>query len=132
MEGYTKVFLEPSLLQAEQSQLSQPFLTGEVFHPSDNFCGPPLDPLQQVHIFPVLRAPELNGGLQVGSHQRGAAGQNLLPEPADYASFGAAQDTIGLLGCKPTLLGHVELRSANIPKSFLAGMLSIHSPPSLY
>ena len=28
---------------AEQPQLSQPFLTGEVFHPSDHFCGRPLD-----------------------------------------------------------------------------------------
>ena len=28
-----------SLLQAEQPQLSQPFLTGEVFHPSDHCCG---------------------------------------------------------------------------------------------
>lgn len=25
-------------LQAEEPQLSQPFLTGEVFHPSDCFC----------------------------------------------------------------------------------------------
>jgi len=33
-----------SLLQAEQPQLSQPFLTAEVFHPSHHFCGPPLDP----------------------------------------------------------------------------------------
>ncbi|KAK4829131.1 hypothetical protein QYF61_002210 [Mycteria americana] len=40
---------------------------------SDNFCGPPLDPLQQVRVFSVLRAPELDTVLQVGSHleQRG-------------------------------------------------------------
>jgi len=57
-----------SLLQAEQPQLyHQPFLIGEVFQPSDNFCGPPLDPFQQVHVFLVLRAPELDIGLQVGS-----------------------------------------------------------------
>ncbi|KAK4810749.1 hypothetical protein QYF61_007723 [Mycteria americana] len=49
---------------AEQPQLSQPFLIGEVFHPSDHFCGPPLDPLQQVHVFPVLRTPELDAVLQ--------------------------------------------------------------------
>ena len=36
---------EPSLLQAEESQLSQPALIGEVFHPLDHFCGPPLDAL---------------------------------------------------------------------------------------
>jgi len=47
------------LLQAEQPQLSQPVLTGEVFHPWDYFCGPPLDTLQQVRVSPVLRTPHL-------------------------------------------------------------------------
>ncbi|KAK4815372.1 LOW QUALITY PROTEIN: hypothetical protein QYF61_001360, partial [Mycteria americana] len=48
---------------AEQPQLSQPFLI-EVFQRSDDVHGPPLDPLQQVHVFPVLRAPELDAVLQ--------------------------------------------------------------------
>ena len=43
---------------------------------SDHFHGPPLDPLQQVHVFPVLRAPELDAVLQVRSHQSGVEGQN--------------------------------------------------------
>ncbi|KAK4829708.1 hypothetical protein QYF61_006083 [Mycteria americana] len=47
-----------------RGQLSQPFLMGEVFHPSDLFNGPPLDLLQQVHVFPLLRAPELDTVLQ--------------------------------------------------------------------
>ncbi|KAK4819779.1 hypothetical protein QYF61_011379 [Mycteria americana] len=34
----------------------------EVLHPSDHFCGPPLDPLQQA--FPVLRTLELDAVLQ--------------------------------------------------------------------
>jgi len=33
-----------------------------------SFLWPPLDPLQQVHVCPVLGAPELDAGLQVGSH----------------------------------------------------------------
>ena len=37
--GPNNVSLEPSLLQAEQPQLSQPSLTGEVFQPYDHFCG---------------------------------------------------------------------------------------------
>ena len=41
----------PGDCQAEQSQLFQPLLTGKVFHPLDHFCGPPLDALQQVHVF---------------------------------------------------------------------------------
>ncbi|KAK4815290.1 hypothetical protein QYF61_026195 [Mycteria americana] len=91
--------------QAEQPQLSQPVLTGEVLQPSDHFCGPPLDPLQQVHVFPVLRAPELDTALQ---------------------------DTVGFLGCKCILPGHVELFIHHLPQSFSSGLLSIHSPPSLY
>ena len=55
-----------------------------------------------------MRAPELDAGLQVGSHQSGAEGQNHLPQPAGHASFGAARDTIGLLGCESTLPGRVE------------------------
>ncbi|KAK4814174.1 hypothetical protein QYF61_010006 [Mycteria americana] len=50
--------------RAEQPQLSQPFLIAEVFHASDHFHVPPLDLLQQVHVFPVLRAPELDAVLQ--------------------------------------------------------------------
>jgi len=57
----------------------------------------------------VLRAPELDAGLQVGSDQSGAEGQNPLARPAGHAAFGAAQNTVGLLGCEHTLLGHVQL-----------------------
>ena len=42
MKGCYQVTSEPSLFQAEQPQLSQPVLTGEVFHSLDHFCGPPL------------------------------------------------------------------------------------------
>jgi len=86
-----------SLLQAEQPQLSQPYLTGEVFHPSDHFCGPPLDPFQQLHVLLVLRAPELDAGLQVGSYQSGVEGQNHIPHPAGHDSLDAAQDMVGFL-----------------------------------
>jgi len=40
--------------------------------------GPPLAPLEQLHVCPVLRAPELDAGLPGGSHQSGAEGQNPL------------------------------------------------------
>ncbi|KAK4817103.1 hypothetical protein QYF61_027966 [Mycteria americana] len=75
----------------------------------DHFHGPPLDPLQQLHVLLVLRAPDLDAVLQVGSHQSRAEGQNHLPRPAGHASFDAAQDTVGLLGCKHTLSAHVQL-----------------------
>ncbi|KAK4821554.1 hypothetical protein QYF61_022214 [Mycteria americana] len=51
--------------EAEQPQLSQPVLVGEVLQPSDHFCGPPLDPLQQLHVLLALRAPELDTVLQI-------------------------------------------------------------------
>ncbi|KAK4810670.1 hypothetical protein QYF61_007470 [Mycteria americana] len=108
LEGCYKVSPEPSLLQAEQPQLSQPVFVGEVLQPSDHFCGPPLDPLQQLHVL-VLRAPELDAVLQVRSHQSRAEWQNHLPRPAGHASFDAAQDTVGLLGCERTSLTHVQL-----------------------
>jgi len=79
---------------------------GEVFQPPEHFCGPPPDPLQQVPVFPVLRAPELDAGLQVGYHQSRAVGQNQ-------------QDTAGLLGCEHTLLGRVELLINQQPQVLL-------------
>jgi len=90
-----------------------------VFHPSDHFCGPLLDLLQQVHVFPVLRAPQLDAGLQVRSHQSGVEGQNHLLRPAEHTAFDAAQETVGLLGCKLTLPGHVELLINQQPQVLL-------------
>ena len=67
--GRYKVSSEPSLLQAEEPQYSQAVLIGEVLQPSDHLHGPPLDPLQQLHVLLVLGAPELDAVLQVGSHE---------------------------------------------------------------
>ena len=39
LKGHNEISPQPSLLQAEQPQLSQPFLTGEVLQPSDHCCG---------------------------------------------------------------------------------------------
>ncbi|KAK4830165.1 hypothetical protein QYF61_008676 [Mycteria americana] len=67
LKSCNKVSLKPSLLQAEQPQLSQPFFTGEVFQPYDHFRGPPLDPLQQVRVFLVLGTPVHTFGLLFSS-----------------------------------------------------------------
>jgi len=77
LNSCNKVSLEPCLLQAEV-QLSQHFLLQEVFHPSDHFCGSPLDLLLQLHASSVLRAAELDAILQVGSHQSRVEEQNHL------------------------------------------------------
>ena len=54
LESCNEVSPEPSLLQAKQAQFPQPFLIGEVLQPSDHLSGPPLDPLQELHVLPVL------------------------------------------------------------------------------
>ena len=119
LKGHNKFSPKPSLFQVEQPQLSQPFLVGEDFHPSDHFCGPPLVPFQQLRVFPVLRAPELNAGLQGRSHQSRVEGQNNFPQPAGHTSFDAVQDMIGFLGCKHTLLARGWLFILQYPQVLL-------------
>ena len=62
MKGLNKISLEPSLLQANQPQLSQPVLIGEVFHLSDHFCGPNLDPLNRFDRTELLKASYVSKG----------------------------------------------------------------------
>ena len=68
-----------------------------------------MDLLQQLHVYSVLRAPEVDTGLQVRSQQSGAEWQNPLHRPAGHAAFDAAQYMVGFLGCECTLRGHAEL-----------------------
>ena len=56
-EGCNDVTPQPSLSQAEQAQLLQSAFVVEVLQPSGHLHGPPLDRLQQLHIFPVWAAP---------------------------------------------------------------------------
>ena len=102
MEGYSKVTPEPSLLQNEQAQLLQLAFIGEVLQPSNHLFGPPLEPLQKLHIFPVLVAQVLDATLQRGPHEGRAENNNHLSHTFGHPSSDAAQDTIGLLGCKHT------------------------------
>ncbi|KAK4819077.1 hypothetical protein QYF61_025310 [Mycteria americana] len=94
LEGCYKVSPQPSLLQAEPPQLSQPVFIGEVLQPTDHLHGPPLDSLQQLHVLLMLGTPELDAVLQVGPHQHGAEGRItsldllatlLLMQPRDLA-----------------------------------------------
>ena len=87
LEGCSMVTPEPSFLQAEQPQLPQPVLIGEVLQPSDYLRCPPLDTLQHIHVLPMLGAPELDAVVQVGSHESGIKGQNHLPRPAGHAKW---------------------------------------------
>lgn len=63
------VTLDPSVFQAEQSQLSQLFLIGEkkLLQFSKHFCGSPLNSFQQCHILSMLGTPDLDAEFQEGS-----------------------------------------------------------------
>ncbi|XP_017600362.1 PREDICTED: uncharacterized protein LOC108449234 [Corvus brachyrhynchos] len=52
-----------SLLEADQGQHPQPFLTHEIL--LNHLCYSKLDPLQRLHVSPVLRSPELHTALAV-------------------------------------------------------------------
>jgi len=62
----------------------------------------------------VLRSPLLDVILQVRPHQLRVEGQAHLPCPAGHTSFDEAQDTVGFLGCKGTLLPHVQLAKKDL------------------
>ncbi|KAK4811347.1 hypothetical protein QYF61_027576 [Mycteria americana] len=113
-------------VKAKQPQLSQSVLIGEVLQPSDHLHGPPLDPLELVHVFLILGAPELNTVLQVGSHESGVEGENHFPRPAGHAFFDAAQDTIVFLGCKRTLPAHIQFFIHQYPQVLLCR--AAHNP----
>ena len=69
LEGHNEVSLVPFPLQAKQAQFPQPFLIAEVLQPSDHLSGPPLDPLQELHVIRVLGALGLDAVLQMGPHR---------------------------------------------------------------
>lgn len=57
----------------------------------------------------MLGIPQLNAALQVRSHKSRVERENHLPQTAGQSSFSAGQAIIGFLGCRCTLLAHVEL-----------------------
>ncbi|KAK4829890.1 hypothetical protein QYF61_007282 [Mycteria americana] len=98
LEGCYKVSPEPSLLQAEQPQLSQPVFIGELLQPSDHLHGPSLDSLQQVHVLIMLGAPELDADFRWGLTRAEQSGRitsldllaTLLMQPRIQLAFWAA------------------------------------------
>ena len=54
-----------SLLKADQTQATQPFLTGEMLQAVYHLCGHPLVSLQEISVFFVVGNPELDTILQV-------------------------------------------------------------------
>lgn len=121
--------LNPTLLQSEHPQFSQPFLIGQILQPSGHFCGSSVDILQYAHALLVLRTPEMDTALQAVSHQSRVEGPHHL---ADHASFDAVQEAAGLLDYKCTLPAYISFLSTCSPKSFYTESISVCSFPSLY
>jgi len=46
---------------------------------SSHLSGPPLDPLQELHIFPVLGDPGLDAVLQMGPQKSQVEGESRIP-----------------------------------------------------
>ena len=85
---------------------------------------PPLAPLPQLQVCPVLRAPELDAGLPGGLSR---AGQNPPPHPVPML---LGMQPGAQLGCQRTLLARAHFLSTRIPSS--AGLPPVHPTPSLY
>ncbi|KAK4810366.1 hypothetical protein QYF61_019285 [Mycteria americana] len=127
LKSCNKVSTEPSLLQAEQPQLSQPFFIGEVFHPSGHLRGPPLDPLQQICVFPVLRTPELDAVLQ-------SCSQSLHPPACiDTGGCPAAQVQDLALGLVEPHEVHMDplLQLVQVPLDDIPSFWRVNPPLSL-
>jgi len=75
--------------------------------PLSHLCSPPLDLLQQLTIFPVPGLAGLVAVLKVRPHKGSVEGDSHLPHPTDHFTSDVPQDTLGLPGCKSTLLSHV-------------------------
>ena len=56
----------------------------------------------------------------MGSHKDRVEGDNYLPLPAGHPSSDGTQNTIGLLGCKHTLLVHVKFFVSQNPQVLLS------------
>lgn len=113
-----RVFSSP-----KQGQFPQPFFIVVVLQPSDRHHGPPLDTLQQFHIFPVLVSPGLKAVFQMRSHEGRVEGGNPLPLPAGHHSFDEAQDMVGLSSCKHMLTAHIQLSIHQNPQILLLRFL---------
>jgi len=132
LKSCNKVSPEPSLLQAEQPQLSQSFLTTEVFQPSNHFRGLLWPHSNRSISFVCWGLQSWTQGswwALTRAEQRGRVpsldllATMLLMQPRVWLAFWAAS-----AHCRVML----SFSSTSTPKSFSSGLLSVHPAPSLY
>jgi len=63
-----------------------------------------------------------------GLHKSRVKGHSHVPHPAGHTSLDAAQDTVGFLGYKRTLLAHVELLTVPLLSSKIPRIVIICWP----
>jgi len=97
------------------SNLNKPnslnLFVGEMLQPSNHLhpsYGPAPTALNPSWI-DLLGVADLGTVLQMEPHKGRAETYNHLPRPAYLPFYDAAQDTVGLPGCRSTLLAHVQL-----------------------
>lgn len=95
---------EPSLLHAEQPQLSQHLLIWQMLQHLNHLFGPLLDSVQHVHDSLVVGTPDLgvaSPALKKGKHR--------IPPPDGIVLPNATQDTTCLLCSKGALMARSQL-----------------------
>lgn len=100
---------ELSILQVEQSQYAQPFLTGEMLLSLNYLCVLSLNSLYCVHVCFALGSPEPDAVHQVGLS----------------TANGGERSSIRLLCCKDTLVAHARPSThQDPPRSFSASWVA--------
>ena len=124
LEGHNEVSPKPSLFYAEQTHLTLPVFIGEVLQSPAHSRGPPLDPLQKLHIFPML-GPETWMEYSFWDLSRAEKRGTIIPllcwpflflmEPRISLAFWAASPLCRLMS---------SFSSTRTPTFFSAGLLS--------
>lgn len=121
-----------SLLQAEESLVSQPFLAWELLQSPNHLCGPWLNSLKAA--FFELRDPELDAifHMRMWPHQSKGEGEDHLLQIAAHALYNAPRVTFALPGDKGTLLAHGRSAVHQDDLSFSSKLLSSRSTWNMY
>ena len=99
---------QSSFLKDEPTQVTQPFLTGQMLQALFHLCGPPQDSLQEISVFFVPGNLELDTVLQVRPDRDRVEREDHPSRPAGHTPFNAPQNPLGLLGHQGALLSHCQ------------------------
>lgn len=119
-----------SLLQAEESQNSQPFLLQQMFQSLNHLCGPFLYLLQYVHVCLALGSPELNQALWMCFTSLNLLAMLFLMQSKILLAFFVARTHCSLMIivlCTPRSF------SLNLPSVWSAcSLMLVHFPPLVH